>query len=107
LFNILFTAATKIPMTNPGMHILLTGVEAAMIDGLNNGLIAPGQWNSSSVFGQLKPQQYLDKGYYVYAPDVNSQSEDQRAARIAPTIQAAVKLAGAVHFANCIINVNR
>jgi|SRR6185437_3955219 len=107
LFNILFTANTKIPLTNPGMHILLTGVEAAMIDGLNNGLIAPGQWNSSSVFGQLKPQQYLDKGYYCYAPDVNSQSEDQRAARIAPTIQAAVKLAGAVHQANVIINVNR
>jgi len=107
LFNILFTAATKIPMTDPGMHILMTGVEAAMIDGLNNGLIAPGVWNSSSVFGQLKPQQFLDRGYYVWAPSVSTQSEDQRAARIAPTIQAAVKLAGAVHFANCIINVNR
>lgn len=107
LFNILFTAATKIPLTDPGTHILLTGVEAAMIDGINNGLIAPGQWNSSAIFGQLKIGQFLDKGYYVYAPSVNSQSEDIRAQRIAPTIQAACKLAGAVHFSNVAITVNR
>ena len=30
-----------------------------------------------------------------------------RAARKAPTIQVALKLAGAVHFANVIVNVNR
>jgi hypothetical protein len=107
LFNILFTSPTKIPMTDPGTHILATGVEAAMIDGINNGLIAPGQWNSSAVFGQLKPFQFLDRGYYVFTPSVNTMSEEQRSARIAPTIQAAAKMAGAVHFSNVAISVNR
>jgi hypothetical protein len=107
LFNILYTSPTKIPQTDAGVHILTTGVEASLIAGLNNGLIAPGVWNSSAVFGQLTQGQFLNKGYYVYAPSVSSQSEAIRAQRIAPTIQAAVKLAGAVHFANCIVSVNR
>jgi len=107
LYNILYTSTTKIPMTDPGMHVLVTGVESAMISGINNGLIAPGTWATNSVFGTLVPNQFLDRGYYVFCPQISSISEAQRAARIAPTIQAAVKLAGAVHFANCIINVNR
>ena len=107
LYNILYTSTTKIPMTDPGMHLLVTGVESAMIAGINNGLIAPGTWQTNSVFGTLQPNQFLDRGYYVFCPPVASIPESQRAARIAPTIQAAVKLAGAVHFANCIVNVNR
>lgn len=107
LFNILFTAPTKIPQTDPGIHILVTGVEDGMIEGINNGMIAPGKWNSSAVFGQLKSGQFLPKGYYVWAPSVDTQDESIRAQRIAPTIQAAVKLAGAVHFANCLVSVNR
>lgn len=107
LFNLLYTSPTKIPQTDPGVHILTTGVESAMVDGINNGMIAPGQWNSSYIFGQLQVGQFLDKGYYVWAPSVNTQDESIRAQRIAPTIQAAVKLAGAVHFANCVVSVNR
>jgi Protein of unknown function (DUF3383) len=107
LFNLLYTAPTKIPQTDSGVHILTTGVEAAMVAGVNNGLIAPGQWNSTALFGQLVFGQYLPSGYYIYAPSVSTQSETIRSERIAPTIQAAVKLAGAVHFANCVVSVNR
>lgn len=107
LFNILYTSPTKIPQTDPGIHVLVTGVEAAMIDGINNGLLAPGTWTSSAVFGTLVQNQFLPKGYYVFAPPVSSQDESIRAQRIAPTIQAAAKLAGAVHFANCLVSVNR
>jgi len=38
---------------------------------------------------------------------VASQSQADREARKAPVIQCAIKLAGAVHFVDCIINVNR
>lgn len=107
LFNILYQAPTKIPQTDAGTHILTTGVEAALIAGINNGLIAPGTWNSSYIFGTLKEGTVLAKGYYVYCPSVNSQSETIRSQRIAPTIQVAVKLAGAIHFANCVVSVNR
>jgi hypothetical protein len=51
--------------------------------------------------------QTLSKGYYVYAPSVASQSAAARAARQAPVIQAAVKLAGAIHSVNVLVNVNQ
>ncbi len=107
LFNLLYTSPTKIPQTDPGVHILTTGVEQALVSGVNNGLIAPGVWNSSYLFGQLVYGQYLASGYYIYCPSVNSQSETIRSQRIAPTIQVACKLAGAVHYANCVVSVNR
>jgi hypothetical protein len=106
VFNVLYTAPTKIPQTNPGVHILVTTVTAALIQGVVNGLIAPGQWNAPG-FGQLAYGQQLPLGFYVWAPLVESQPQAIREQRIAPTIQAAIKLAGAIHFSDVIINVNR
>jgi hypothetical protein len=106
LFNVLYQAPNKIPQTNPGVHILVTTVENALNQGVVNGLIAPGQWNAPG-FGQLAFGQMLPKGYYVWAPLLESQPQSIREQRIAPTIQAAIKMAGAVHFANVIVNVNR
>jgi hypothetical protein len=106
LFNVLYTSNTKIPQTNAGIHILTTTVEHALQQGVVNGTIAPGQWNAPG-FGQIDYGQFLPKGYYVWAPLVEDQPQAIREARIAPTIQAAIKLAGAVHKANVIINVNR
>jgi hypothetical protein len=106
LFNVLYQSPTKIPQTNQGIHVLVTTVTASLQQGVTNGLIAPGQWNAPG-FGQLTQGQMLPAGYYVYAPLVESQPQAIREQRIAPTIQAAIKLAGAVHFANVIVNVNR
>jgi hypothetical protein len=106
LFNVLYTSATKIPQTDQGIHILTTTVSNSLVQGVNNGLIARGQWNAAG-FGQLNQGDMLTTGYYVFAPSVNTQDQATREQRIAPTIQAAVKLAGAVHFASVIINVNR
>jgi hypothetical protein len=106
LFNVLYTSPTKIPQTDAGIHVLTTTVTNSLVQGVNNGLIAPGQWNAAG-FGQLSQGDMLTTGYYVYAPSVNTQDQATREQRIAPTIQAAVKLAGAVHFASVIINVNR
>ena len=58
-------------------------------------------------FGQLSYGDTLAKGYYVYCPPLSSQSQADREARKSPTIQCAVKLAGAVHSVNAIISVNR
>jgi len=106
LFNVLYTAPSKIPQTNQGIHILVATVENSIQQGVVNGMIAPGQWNAPG-FGQIKYGQMLPKGFYVWAPLVESQPQAIREARIAPTIQAGIKLAGAVHFANVIVNVNR
>jgi hypothetical protein len=106
VYNVLYTAPTKIPQTNQGVHILVTTTENALMQGVVNGLIAPGQWNAPG-FGQLTYGQMLPKGYYVWAPLVESQPQSIREQRIAPTIQCAIKLAGAIHRAFVIVNVNR
>jgi hypothetical protein len=106
LFNALYTAPTKIPQTDPGVNVLVTTVDNSLAQGVTNGLVAPGIWNAPG-FGSISTGQMLPKGYYVYAPQVASQDQADRDARIAPDIQAAMKLAGAIHFANVIVNVNR
>lgn len=106
VYNVLYTAPSKIPQTNQGVHILVTTVENALAQGAVNGLIAPGQWNAPG-FGQIVYGQMLPKGYYVWAPLVEAQPQSIREQRIAPTIQCAIKLAGAIHRAFVIVNVNR
>lgn len=106
VFNALYTGATKIPQTDAGVTVLANAAEQACEQGVGNGLLAPGVWNAAG-FGAITQGQMLPKGYYIYQPPVSSQSQSDREARKAPTLQIAVKLAGAVHFANVAINVNR
>lgn len=105
-FNILYQSLTKVPQTDEGMTTLMTQLEADLAVGVRCGLIAPGVWNADG-FGQLLRGQTLPKGYYVYAAPIATQSQADREARKAPTMQAAIKMAGAVHSENIIINVNR
>jgi len=106
VFNILYTSPTKIPQTDAGNNVLVSGIDAACAAGVNNGLIAPGQWNSAG-FGQLLQGGYLDKGYYIYAPPVSSQPQASREARQSVPFQVAVKLAGAINTVDIQVNVNR
>lgn len=106
LFNTLFLTPTKIPQTDAGTHVLTTTVEGSLSIGLSNGQIGPGVWEFNG-FGNLTKGQYLEKGYYVFAPPIATQSPSDRAARKAPTIQAAVIFAGAVQKVSILINVQR
>lgn len=105
IFNALYGAA-KIPQTDAGINVLVTTLDSTCEQGVSNGLMAPGVWNGPPL-GALVTGQTLAKGYYNYAAPIATQSTSDRAARKAPVIQSAIKLAGAVHFANVIINVNR
>jgi hypothetical protein len=69
-------------------------------------MLAPGVWNGPTV-GKISTGDTLSAGFYVYAPPVSTQSQADREARKAPVIQIACKFAGAVHFANVIVNCNR
>lgn len=101
----LYNSPTKIPQTDAGMHILATVAEQTMGLGVNNGLLAPGVWNSNG-FGALITGDFLEKGYYVYQPSVNAQPQAQRVLRVSVPFQIAVKLAGAVHTVDGSILVN-
>ncbi|SDV49082.1 DUF3383 domain-containing protein [Chitinasiproducens palmae] len=96
----------KIPQTDAGVGLIQTVVESRLSQAVTNGLIAPGVWNGPPL-GDIVTGQTLSKGFYTYAPLIGTQSAAARAARQAPTIQAALKLAGAIHFADVVISVNR
>ncbi|MDU5837761.1 MAG: DUF3383 family protein [Pantoea sp.] len=106
LFNLLYTSTTKIPQTEAGITRLLSNVEQSLDQAVSNGLVAPGVWNGGDI-GQITAGDTLTKGYYVYAQPLSSQARADREARKAPLIQAAIKLAGAVHYADVQINVVR
>lgn len=107
LYNLLYQSQTKIPQTDPGVNQLLSNVERSCGQAVTNGLLAPGLWRSTVQFGTLKTGDTLTKGFYAYAPPVASQSSSARAARKAPVIQVAAKLAGAIQEADVVVNVNR
>lgn len=106
VWNLLHQSKTKIPQTDAGNNMIVNQIEAACEAGVNNGLIAPGVWNSDG-FGQIENGTTLPKGYYVYAPPVATQSQADREKRKSVPIQVAAKLAGAVHFVDVQIDVNR
>ncbi|HBW4269850.1 DUF3383 family protein [Klebsiella pneumoniae] len=106
LYNLLYTSTTKIPQTDAGVTRLMTNVEASLDQAVNNGLIAPGVWNGGPI-GQIESGDTLTKGYYVYADAVANQAQSDREARKSPVIQAAIKQAGAIHYADVQINVVR
>ncbi len=105
-FNRLYTTKTKIPQTDPGNHQIATALEAACVQQVTNGLVAPGQWNSAG-FGQLNQGDFLPKGFYVYTPPINSQSQGDREARESVPFQIAAKFAGAINTVDIGITVNR
>jgi hypothetical protein len=107
VWNLLYQTPTKIPQTNSGIAQICAVVENALTRGVNNGLIAGGQWNGPNMGGLLRTGQALNKGFLVFAGLVEKQPQADRERRKAPPIQAAIKLAGAVHSADVIMNVNR
>lgn len=106
VYDLLYSSPTKIPQTDPGVHQISNTIEARCSQAVRNGLLAPGTWDAQG-FGALETGGYLSKGFYVYASPVASQSASDRAARKAPAIQIAAKLAGAVQSSLITINVNR
>tara|TARA_R110000868_G_scaffold128723_6_gene337062 strand:+ start:1412 stop:2533 length:1122 start_codon:yes stop_codon:yes gene_type:complete len=105
-YNLLYQSKTKIPQTDAGQNQLVNTAAKVCSEAINNGLIAPGTWNADS-FGQLTQGDYLTEGFYIYTQPMALQDQAIREQRIAPPIQIALKLAGAVHELDCIVDVNR
>jgi hypothetical protein len=106
VFAVLYQSPTKVPLTDPGTHRLLRAIESASREGVRNGAFAPGIWNGDP-FGSLETGDMLDQGFYIYADSVDTLSVSDRQERKAPPIQVALKLAGAIHSADVIVNFDR
>lgn len=105
-YNVMFTSTTKIPQTDAGVNQFVNAISGVCGQGVANGFIAPGIWNADG-FGELTNGQFLKTGYYIFAQPIALQSQADRETRVAPPIQVAVKLAGAIQSLNVIVNVNR
>lgn len=108
VFNALATTFTKVPQTEPGMDILRNAAASTLNQAVINGFAAPGAWNSPTTFGNPDDlrDNVLQRGWYIYSAPVNLQSQAVRETRVAPLLQIALKLAGAVHKANVIVYLN-
>jgi hypothetical protein len=106
VYNLLYTSLTKVPQTDAGVNLIVNTIDAVCSQGVTNGFLAPGVWNGPA-FGNLNTGDYLKAGYYIFAPSVATQSQSDRDLRKAPTIQVAVKLAGAIQEVDIIVDVNR
>ena len=109
-FNYLRKTNTKIPQTESGMVGLKTAYEKVCSQGVRNGVVGEGlQWNDSIPFGDPEDFQrnIQEKGYYIYSIPIAEQSQSEREARIAPIVQIAIKLSGAIHSSNVIVQVQR
>lgn len=106
VFNLLYTAGTKVPQTDAGMHLIATTIKGSCDAAVNNGFLGPGVWNSAG-FGQLVEGQFLPDGYYIYQPPIASQNQSARAARQSVAFQVAAKEAGAVNDVSVNVVVNQ
>lgn len=105
-YNVLYQSTSKVPQTDSGVNQLTNAISGACDQAVNNGLVAPGIWNADG-FGELASGQYLKQGFYIYATPLALQSQSDRETRVAPPIQVAIKLAGAIQELDVIVNVNR
>lgn len=106
VFNGLYTAPNKIPLTDAGVTQLVGRVKEVARQGVRNGGMAPGTWRLDG-FGALARGDYLEEGFYAWADSVANLSDTDVDARKAPTIYLAVKLAGAIHRSDVIIAFSR
>lgn len=107
-FNLLGTTPTKIPQTNKGIGLIVDTCEKTCEGFVRAGVFAPGEWSIADTFGNVETfkNNIRARGYYVLAESLADQVQSDRAARIAPPINIAVKNAGAVHKINIIIRFN-
>jgi hypothetical protein len=99
-FNYLRQTNTKIPQTESGMNGLKDAVDQIAERFVTNGFVGVGlAWNSADTFGdpEVFKNNITNKGYYTYSLPIAQQEQSQREQRIAPVVQHAVKLAGAIH----------
>ncbi|QHJ85659.1 MAG: hypothetical protein [Caudoviricetes sp.] len=104
-FNTLQGQPTKIPQTDRGQEILISSIKVIGEQFINNGFLGSGKWT----LGDLGGLSYGDQinGYYFYSDSFDTQDIADREARKMMPINCALKLAGAGHSVDIIVQFNR
>jgi hypothetical protein len=88
VFNVIYTAPTKIPYTDEGVNRVVTSVVGSLNQGVRNGLIAPGTTSEGD---------YLSSGFEVIAVPVADVSPADKGNRLYRGISFKAVGAGALH----------
>jgi hypothetical protein len=101
IFAYLYSLTTKLPQTDKGVAMITQVIAGVLDTAVDNGLLAPGQWNAGPVTGTdgttvVNTGDFLKTGYIIYAAPVASQSQVQRATRIYNLFTVILKGAGAI-----------
>jgi hypothetical protein len=109
MYNLLKLTGTKIPQTRRGVNQLLDQAEKTTRNFRRAGVFAPGTWTSPDYFGDRETfeRNIEENGFYWIAGKLADQPQSDREARKSPVLQGAVKLAGAVHSVDIIVNINK
>ena len=104
-FNTLQGQPTKIPQTDRGQEILISSIKIVGEQFKDNGFLGLGKWT----LGDLGGLSYGDQinGYYFYSDLFEMQDTADREARKMMPINCALKLAGAGHSVDIIVQFNR
>lgn len=104
-FNTLQGQPTKIPQTDRGQEILISSIKVIGEQFIKNGFLGLGKWT----LGDLGGLSYGDQinGYYFYSDSFETQDIADREARKMMPINCALKLAGAGHSVDIIVQFNR
>ena len=104
-FNTLQGQPTKIPQTDRGQEILISSIKIVGEQFKNNGFLGLGKWT----LGDIGSLSYGDQinGYYFYSDSFETQDTADREARKMMPINCALKLAGAGHSVDIIVQFNR
>lgn len=105
-FTTLQANPTKIPQTDKGQAMLIGSLVVIGEEFVRNGFLAGGVWRGNDV-GELTYGDRLEAGYYFYSDSYDFQSIADREARKAMPIMCAIKLSGAIHTADLLIQFNR
>lgn len=96
----------KIAQTDRGTEILIGRLVPVARQFVNNGFIAGGKWNGVEI-GELMAGDMLFDGFYFYADSFANQTQSDRDSRLGMPITVAIKLAGAIHNQDILVNFNR
>jgi len=104
-FNSLGTTPTKIKQTDEGMDFLNTNTRKVLQKFVDAGVLAPGQWNSSTFYGSQDKHiaSIRQLGYWVWSPPIAEQSQADREKRVTPPTYIAAKAGGAFHESDVVI----
>jgi hypothetical protein len=107
-FNVLGGTPSKIPQTTRGAFTLINALEGVSDKFRRAGVFAPNVWNSPDTFGDIEvfKRNIWTNGYYWNFDPLSKQSQQDREARKSPVMRGAVKMAGAFHSVDIVINLD-